>query len=116
MAAPLPDLALSNAGRAALASYLKTLAAEVADDGVTVDLLLPGRIATDRVAALDQAKATREGREVADVQAASRAAVPAGRYGRPEEFGAVAAFLCSTPALYVTGTAMRCDGGLVRGL
>ncbi|NGO11599.1 SDR family oxidoreductase [Streptomyces sp. HC44] len=116
IAAPLPDLALSNAGRAALAAYLKTLAAETAADGVTVNLLLPGRIATDRVAALDAAKAAREGRTAEEVAAASRATIPAGRYGTPEEFGAVAAFLCGQPAAYVTGTALRCDGGLVRSL
>jgi 3-oxoacyl-[acyl-carrier protein] reductase len=114
--APLPDLALSNAGRAALAAYLKTLAAETAADGVTVNLLLPGRIATDRVAQLDQGKAAREGGTAAEVAAASRATIPAGRYGTPEEFGAVAAFLCSHPASYVTGCAVRCDGGLVRTL
>lgn len=51
-----------------------------------------------------------------DVRAASQAAIPAGRYGRPEEFGALAAFLCGVPASYVTGTAVRCDGGLVRSL
>jgi 3-oxoacyl-[acyl-carrier protein] reductase len=113
VAAPLPDLAASNLGRAALAGWLKTLAAEVAADGVTVNLLLPGRIATDRVAQLDQAAAGRSGRSVEEVQAASRARIPAGRYGRPEEFGAVAAFLCSDAAGYVTGTALRCDGGLV---
>lgn len=111
---PLPDLAVSNAVRAALAGLLKTLAAEVAGDGVTVNMLLPGRIATDRVAALDRAKAEREGRDVADVEAASRASIPAGRYGRPEEFGDVAAFLCSDRAGYVTGTRIRVDGGLVR--
>ncbi|RPK54584.1 3-oxoacyl-[acyl-carrier-protein] reductase FabG [Streptomyces sp. ADI96-02] len=116
IAAPLPDLALSNLGRAATAAYLKTLAAEVAADGVTVNLLLPGRIATDRVAGLDRAKAAREDRSREDVEAESRAAIPAGRYGAPAEFGAAAAFLCSAPASYVTGTALRCDGGLVRGL
>ncbi|WP_326731511.1 SDR family oxidoreductase [Streptomyces phaeochromogenes] len=116
IAAPLPDLVLSNTGRAALAAYLKTLAAEVAADGVTVNLLLPGRIATDRVAELDRTRAAREGRQLADVQAASRTAIPAGRYGTPEEFGAAAAFLCSASASYITGTALRCDGGLVRGL
>ncbi|SDR15640.1 SDR family oxidoreductase [Thermostaphylospora chromogena] len=113
---PLANLALSNLGRSALAGYLKTLAAEVAADGVTVNMLLPGRIATERVARLDAAAAEREGRSVAEVEAASRAAIPAGRYGRPEEFGQVAAFLCSEPASYVTGTALRCDGGLVRTL
>ncbi|WP_330455992.1 SDR family oxidoreductase [Streptomyces sp. NBC_00820] len=116
VAAPLAGLAPSNLGRAALAGHLKTLAAEVAADGVTVNLLLPGRIATDRVAALDAAAAERTGRGVEQVAAESRAAIPAGRYGRPEEFGAAAAFLCGVPASYITGTALRCDGGLVRAL
>ena len=116
VAAPLPNLAASNLGRAALAAWLKTLAAEVAAEGVTVNLLLPGRIATDRVAQLDQAAAGRTGKSFEEVQAASRATIPAGRYGRPAEFGAVAAFLCSDAAGYVTGTALRCDGGLVRSL
>ena len=113
---PLPGLAASNLGRAALAGYLKTLAGEVAADGVTVNLLLPGRVATDRVAALDEAAAGRTGRSVEQVQAESRSRIPAGRYGRPEEFGAVGAFLCSEAAGYVTGVALRCDGGLVSGL
>lgn len=114
--APLPNLALSNLGRSALAGYLKTLAAEVAGDGVTVNLILPGRIATDRVAQLDQAAADRQGRTAAAVADESRATIPAGRYGDPSEFGAVAAFLCGQPASYVTGTAIRVDGGLVRSL
>lgn len=113
---PLPGLAASNLGRSALAGYLKTLAGEVAADGVTVNLLLPGRVATDRLAALDEAAAGRTGRSVEQVQADSRSRIPAGRYGRPEEFGAVGAFLCSAAAGYVTGVALRCDGGLVTGL
>jgi 3-oxoacyl-[acyl-carrier protein] reductase len=116
VAAPLPNLAMSNLGRSALAGYLKTLAAEVAADGITVNMLLPGRIATDRVAQLDSATAERQGRTPEEVAADSRATIPAGRYGRPEEFGAVAAFLCGAPASYLTGTAIRCDGGLVRSL
>ncbi|WP_233507463.1 SDR family oxidoreductase [Spongiactinospora gelatinilytica] len=116
VAAPLANLALSNLGRAALAAYLKTLAAEVAADGVTVNLLLPGRIATDRVAELDAAAAGRTGMTREEVEARARQGIPIGRYGRPEEFGAVAAFLCGVPASYVTGTALRCDGGLVRTL
>ncbi|GAA4666805.1 SDR family oxidoreductase [Streptomyces chumphonensis] len=116
IAAPLPNLALSNLGRAALAGYLKTLAAEVAADGVTVNLLLPGRIETDRTAAVDAANAERTGRAVAEVRQASLATIPAGRYGRPAEFAAAAAFLCGEPASYITGTALRCDGGLVRNL
>jgi 3-oxoacyl-[acyl-carrier protein] reductase len=114
--APLANLALSNLGRAALAGYLKTLATEVAADGVTVNLLLPGRIQTDRLAAVDAANAERSGRTVAEVKRASMAAIPVGRYGRPAEFAAAAAFLCGAPASYITGTALRCDGGLVRGL
>jgi 3-oxoacyl-[acyl-carrier protein] reductase len=114
--APIPGLALSNVGRAALAGYLKTLAGEVARDGVTVNVLLPGRIATARTAQVDGNVAEREGIAADDVAARAAAAIPAGRYGTAAEFGAVAAFLCSDAASYVTGTATRCDGGLVGGL
>jgi 3-oxoacyl-[acyl-carrier protein] reductase len=114
--APLPNLAISNTGRAALAGYLKTLAAEVALDGVTVNLLLPGRIATDRVTQLDQAAAKRRGTTLEEIQLESRKTIPARRYGEPSEFGAAAAFLCGAPASYVTGVALRCDGGLIRSL
>lgn len=116
VAAPLPNLAVSNTGRAALAGYLKTLAAEVALDAVTVNMLLPGRIATDRVAELDQAAAKRRGTTVEEIQLESRKTIPARRYGEPGEFGAAAAFLCSAPASYITGVALRCDGGLIRSL
>jgi 3-oxoacyl-[acyl-carrier protein] reductase len=116
VAAPLPNLALSNLGRAALGAYLKTLAAEVAADGVTVNLLLPGRIRTDRLSAVDAANAARLGRTVEEIERSSIAAIPAGRYGEPAEFAAAAAFLCSAQASYLTGTALRCDGGLVRTL
>jgi 3-oxoacyl-[acyl-carrier protein] reductase len=111
---PLPNLALSNIGRAGLAGYLKTLAAEVAKDGVTVNMVLPGRIDTDRVGSLDAAAAKRTGRSPEEARAASEGTIPAGRYGKPEEFAAVVAFLASGPASYVTGEQIRCDGGLVR--
>lgn len=111
---PLPNLALSNIGRAGLAGYLKTLAAEVARDGVTVNMVLPGRIDTDRVGSLDVAAAKRTGRSPKETRADSEASIPAGRYGKPEEFAAVVAFLASGPASYVTGEQIRCDGGLVR--
>jgi 3-oxoacyl-[acyl-carrier protein] reductase len=114
--APLANLSASNVGRAALAAYLKTLASEVAADGVTVNMLLPGRIGTDRLTRLDEAAAARQGRPVEEVRAASRAAIPAGRYGDPAEFGAVGAFLCSAQASYVTGSLVRCDGGLLAHL
>lgn len=110
---PIPNLALSNLGRAALLGYLKTLATEVAEYGVTVNSLLPGRIATPRAHAVDEANAKSTGRTVADVEGESRRSIPAGRYGDPDEFGAVAAFLCAAPAGYVTGSTVRCDGGLV---
>jgi 3-oxoacyl-[acyl-carrier protein] reductase len=111
---PLERLVASNAGRAALAGYLKTLATEVAADGVTVNMVLPGRIDTDRVGVLDRANAERSGTSEEEMRARSEAAIPAGRYGTPEEFAAVVTFLASAAAAYVTGEQVRCDGGLVR--
>ncbi len=113
---PIPNLGLSNAVRGSLVGWSKTLATEVAADGVTVNLLLPGRIHTQRVDELDAGAATRQGTDLDAVRAAARAQIPAGRYGRPEEFGAVAAFLVSAPASYVTGSQIRCDGGAVRSV
>ena len=112
---PIPGLALSNLGRSGLAGYLKTLAAEVAADGVTVNMVVPGRIDTDRVGSLDRSVAERSGQTADEARARSEATIPMGRYGRPEEFAAVVAFLAGTGASYVTGTQVRCDGGLVRG-
>ena len=112
--APLDNLALSNTGRGALAGYLKTLAGEVAADGVTVNMVLPGRIATDRVAALDRVNAERAGATAEEVKAASEASIPARRYGRPEEFASAVVYLASRHASYVTGEQLRVDGGLVR--
>ncbi|MEU8032207.1 SDR family oxidoreductase [Streptomyces sp. NPDC049099] len=109
--APIADLALSGVGRTALAAYLKMLATEVASDGVTVNMLLPGRIATHRVEQLDAGRAARSGRTVEEERAQSAARIPMNRYGTPEEFARCAAFLCSDAAAYVTGTALRCDGG-----
>jgi 3-oxoacyl-[acyl-carrier protein] reductase len=111
---PLDRLALSNAGRAALAGYLKTLASEVASDGVTVNMVLPGRIETDRVRSFDQAAAERSGRSEQEIREGAQAAIPAGRYGTPEEFAAAVLFLGSGAASYITGEQLRCDGGLVR--
>ncbi|HET7327968.1 MAG TPA: SDR family oxidoreductase [Nocardioidaceae bacterium] len=112
---PIERLALSNIGRAGLAGYLKTLATEVAADGVTVNMVLPGRIDTDRVGALDQSAADRTGRTPEQVRAGAESSIPAGRYGTPEEFAAVVTFLASAAASYVTGELIRCDGGMVRG-
>lgn len=113
---PIPNLALSNGVRGAVAGWSKTLAEEVAPHGVTVNMVLPGRIATDRLAQLDGIKADKSGASLEAVQEASRKTIPAGRYGAPEEFGAMVTFLCSQQAGYVTGSMIRVDGGMIRGL
>lgn len=113
---PIPHLAISNIARSGLAAYLKTLAGEVARDGVTVNVILPGRIDTERVAALDKNAAARDGVDETVIRDRSQAAIPLGRYGRPEEFGDVAAFLCSDRASYVTGAQIRVDGGAIAAL
>ncbi|KQO75098.1 SDR family oxidoreductase [Rhizobium sp. Leaf262] len=113
---PIPNLALSNGIRAAVSGWSKTLAGEVARHGITVNMILPGRIDTDRVRELDAGKAEKTAKTVEAVQEASRAEIPAGRYGKPEEFAAVAVFLASAQASYVTGSAIRVDGGMIKGV
>ena len=114
--APIPNLALSNALRSALLGWSKTLASEVAADGVTVNMVLPGRIATSRVEALDKANAARTGKSMEEVEKAALATIPAGRYGDPDEFAAAAVFLASRQAAYITGTTIRVDGGALRNV
>ncbi|MEZ5143973.1 MAG: SDR family oxidoreductase [Acidimicrobiales bacterium] len=101
---PIPTLILSNTARAGATGFLKTLALEVAADGVTVNSVLPGYHRTDRLVALDH-----------DLDAVA-ASVPAGTIGDPDDFGAVVAFLCSAQAGYLTGAAVPVDGGSARGL
>lgn len=114
--APIPGLGLSNALRSALVGWSKTLAGQVAGDGVTANVVVPGRITTERTAFLDESRAQREGRPVEEVAAESRATIPAGRYGEPHEYGQTVAFLASVPAAYVTGSVVRVDGGLVAAI
>jgi 3-oxoacyl-[acyl-carrier protein] reductase len=110
--APIPNLAISNSLRSVLHGWSKTLAREVAKNGVTVNVITPGRIATDRIAFLDGKRAERENRPVNEVEAESLASIPAGRLGDPAEYGAVAAFLASQQAAYLTGIVLRVDGGM----
>ena len=111
--APIANLAISNSLRMALVGWSKTLAGEVAREGITVNVVVPGRIATDRVSQLDAARAGRENTTPEQVKANSLATIPAGRYGDPQEYGAAVAFLASRPASYITGSVLRVDGGLI---
>jgi 3-oxoacyl-[acyl-carrier protein] reductase len=113
---PIPNLAISNALRLSLVGWSKTLAREVAKDGITANIIVPGRIATDRIKFLDEAKAKREARSVEDVLTESTGSIPVGRYGKPEEYADVVAFLSSERAAYVTGSMIRVDGGLIAGI
>jgi len=103
-AEPLPNLMISNALRPGLHGLINALSREVAGDGITVNVLMPGYTATERL------------RELGVDEAKTAAQIPAGRLGRPEEFGALAAFLASEQAAYICGQAIACDGGLLQSI
>jgi 3-oxoacyl-[acyl-carrier protein] reductase len=113
---PISELVLSNAFRPALAGIVKTLAGEVAADGVTVNMVAPGRVDTERVRELDERRAEKAGVPVQEFRQAFERTIPAGRYGDPAEVGSVVSFLASDAASYVTGQTILVDGGLVRTL
>lgn len=113
---PLPNLALSNIYRSALTGFLKTLASEVASEGITVNSICPGYTDTGRLRELAQQTAAREGGEADGYLETWARMAPAGRLGRPEELAAAAAFLCSERAAYITGVSLPVDGGRLRGL
>jgi 3-oxoacyl-[acyl-carrier protein] reductase len=113
---PFPNLAISNVMRAGVTSLVKTLSVELAGDQIRVNTLLPGRIATDRLQYLDEMNAKKAGITTDEQRQRALATIPIGRYGAPDDFGRVAAFLLSDAAAYITGTSVQVDGGLIKGL
>lgn len=113
---PIPRLALSTVMRAGVAGLVKTLADELADDGIRVNNLVPGRIDTDRVAQLDAVSSQKLGISIEEVQQRSLAGIPLGRYGTIDDFGRAGAFLLSPAASYITGATLRVDGGAARSI
>jgi 3-oxoacyl-[acyl-carrier protein] reductase len=109
--APIKNLAISNTLRAALQAWSKTLSSEVAAEGITVNIIMPGRVATERLRQLDEARAKRESTSYEEVVKSSLRLIPMARYGDPSEYGDAATFLASQNASYITGTVMRVDGG-----
>ncbi len=113
---PIPTLGISNTLRASIVAFSKTLANEVAADGVTVNVVMPGRIDTERVAELDAAAAKRQNITVEEARSRSAANIPTKRYGKVEEFAQTCTFLVSEPAGYITGSNIRIDGGLIQSV
>src|SRR5690606_5709068 len=113
---PIKGLTVSNVFRPALAGLVKDLAVQLARDGITINLACPGRFDTDRVRMLDEARALAEGLTPEEIRSRSESSIPIGRYGRPEEFGALVGFLVSPEASYVTGQTLVVDGAMVATL
>lgn len=113
---PVENLILSNSLRAGVTGFARTLANEVAADGITVNNILPGYTRTERVEELAQMMAEKEGITAAEFKAKWEQEIPMRRLGEPREFAALAAFLVSEKAAYITGTSVQVDGGWVRSL
>ena len=113
---PVANLMLSNSLRAAVTGMARTLATEVAAQGITVNNILPGYTRTERVVGLAEATAAREGISAAEATARWENEIPMRRLGEPKEFAALAAVLCSERASYITGTSVPVDGGWIRSL
>ncbi|UFN51358.1 SDR family oxidoreductase [Roseomonas sp. OT10] len=116
MEQPIPNLALSNVLRASIVGWNKTLASEVAGEGITCNIIAPGAFRTDRTVAIARAQGEKTGQTVEEVAAERSKTIPAGRYGEPDEYGPMAAFLASDRAAYLTGCILRIDGGAVRAV
>lgn len=113
---PIANLILSNTFRTAIVGLSKSLATELAPDNILINVLGPGRIATDRMNLLDQANAERLDVPIDEVRRRSLESIPLGRYGEPAEFARVATFLASPANTYVTGQAFLVDGGMVKAI
>lgn len=113
---PLDNLTLSNTFRTAIMGLAKSLSQELAKDNILINTVGPGKIATDRLKELDRLRAEREGLTIEEVISRSESQIPLGRYGTPEEFANVIAFLCSEANTYVTGQAILVDGGLIKAM
>ncbi len=114
--APIDILGLSNGARSGLTGFVAGVArTKLAAQGVTINNLLPGKFDTDRIATTVRAAAEKSGKSVEEVRRAQQAQIPAGRFGTPDEFGAICAFLCSVHAAYMTGQNVLADGGAYPG-
>lgn len=114
--APIDILGLSNGARSGLTGFVAGVArSPLAAQGVTINNLLPGKFDTDRIAATLKVAADKTGKSIEELRLAQQAQIPAGRYGNPQEFGAICAFLCSVHAAYMTGQNVLADGGAYPG-
>jgi 3-oxoacyl-[acyl-carrier protein] reductase len=113
---PLTAMGLSNTIRAAVANWGKSLATELGSFGITVNNILPGLHSTDRSESLIAARVKATGKSTEEIEKAMLADIPAGRFGDPEDFGEVLAFLCTPSAGYINGIDLPVDGGKLRGL
>lgn len=113
---PIPHYGLSIATWAGLFGFAKTLSLEIAHEGITVNTILPGRIHTERLEVVLRFEAERSGRNYEEMVAEDVKRIPVGHAGQPEDIAALAAFLCSTRAGYITGTTIQADGGTIRSL
>ncbi|TMI83165.1 MAG: SDR family oxidoreductase [Bacillati bacterium ANGP1] len=113
---PIPNLVLSNVFRSGVVALTKTLSFELAPHKILVNNLAPGRIRTDRARAIDEAAARASSRPVDVIEREVSAGIPLGRYGDPREFAAMAVFLASDHASYITGTTILIDGGATRAM